>query len=68
MMMTIAEFQKAVDDYQKARNHTAWLVKNLDKLPVVKTKDAAKTLYTQAVDQEQAALRDLLNAARRMQA
>lgn len=61
--MTIADFQTLIDAYQKAREHTRWVWKYLDDLPGV---DDPRAAHVAAMDQENAALRDVIEAARKM--
>jgi len=61
--MTIATFQTLIDAYQKAREHTRWVWRHLDDM--AQGVDA-RAAHTAAMDQENAALREVVEAARKI--
>lgn len=65
MTITIAEFQKLIETYQDAHRHTGWVIRNMSDFRFT-TPESPEATFNSALDQEKAALRDLLDGARRL--
>lgn len=65
MTITIADFQALIKTYQEAMTHRDWVVRHMDSFNF-QTPQSPSATFNAALDQEKAALRDLLDGARRL--